>query len=230
MKNKYLGIAALAFSTMLLSGCSKEDLEDLIPHYPKDGDKPGMMTWDVINFEQYDTGFITQAQSAMGTGPVMIMNKRRMKDGGWDTGNFAMVFDTNNPTGDDNDLYTGKGHPDKADLGKALIINMDMNSTPNDNEYGGSMTLDFSKQGGVTVKDITIVDVDAYEDESFVRLYGANHTLLMEKKIPTKGNNSVQVVDLGGTKGVMHLEVVLAGMNNGMPAGSGAIDNIRFAK
>lgn len=191
-------------------------------------DRGDSKSYDVINFEQYSTGFLTQVKSTNGAGLFMVMNKRREMNGTYAEGNFAIIFNTQTPTGDDADLYTGVGKV--ADLGKVLIINQDMNSTPNDNQYGGMINLDFSSMGGATLKDITVVDIDAYENMSYVRLYGHNNKLLLEKKIPTTGNNMVQVVDLGATKGVMRLEVVLDGENSGMPAGSGAIDNIRFSK
>lgn len=226
MRNRYLGIAALAFSSLLFTGCDKEDLTDMFPHMPDD--KGNSKTWDVINFEQYDTGFLTQVKSTNGAGPFMVMNKRREMNGTYSEGNFAMIFNTQTPTGDDADLYTGVGKV--ADLGKVLIINKDMESTPDDNQYGGTMILDFSSMGTVTLKDITVLDIDAYEDKSYVRLYGQNNKMLLEKKLNTTGNNTVQVVDLGATRGVMRLEVVLDGENGGHPAGSGAIDNIKFSK
>lgn len=221
-----MGIAALALSTMLFTGCDKEDLMDMFPHMPDD--KGNSKTWDVINFEQYDTGFLTQVKSTNGAGPFMVMNRGRMMNGTYAEGNVAMIFNTQTPTGDDDDLYTGVGKV--ADLGKVLIINKNMESTPDDNEYGGTMNIDFSTMGGATLKEITVIDIDEYEDMSYVRLYGHNNKMLLEKKIPTTGNNTVQVVDLGDTKGVMRLEVVLDGVNNGMPSGSGAIDNIKFAR
>lgn len=228
MKNKYIGIAALACCSMLFTGCEKE-LDDLLPHLPP-GNGGNPVTWDVVNFEQYETGFITQVQSANGAGPLMVMSTRREADGTLSEGNYSMIFNTNTPTGDDTDLYTGPEHPNRVDLGKVLIINQDMNSTPNDNHYGGIMRVDFSSLGAVTLKDITVLDIDEYEDRSYVRLYGRNNKMLMEKRIPVMGDNSVQVVDLGATKGVMRLEIVLDGESNGMPAGSAAIDNIRFSK
>jgi hypothetical protein len=228
MRNKYIGVAAVAFSSLLFTGCDKEDLKDLFPDLPGDNGNP--KTWDVINFEQYGTGMLTEAQSTNGAGPFLVTGKRRGMDGSYAEGNHAAVFNTHTPTGDDTDLYTGPGHPDGADLGKVLIINQDMESTPNDNEYGGTMSLDFSSVGGVTLKEVTVLDIDGYEDMSYVRLYGQNDKMLLEKRLHNKGNNTVQVVDLGATKGVIRLEVVLDGESNGMPAGSGAIDNILFSK
>lgn len=221
-----MGMAALALSTILFTGCDKEDLMDMFPHLPDDKGEPA--AWDVINFEQYETGFLTQVESTNGAGPYMVMGMRREMGGAYAEGNHAMVFNTQTPTGDDTDLYTGVGKI--ADLGKVLIINQDMESTPNDNQYGGMISLDFSSMGGATLHDITVVDIDAYEDMSYVRLYGHNGKMLLEKKIHPMGNNTVQVVDLGATKGVMRLEVVLDGENGGMPAGSGAVDNIRFSR
>ncbi|GHA76759.1 hypothetical protein [Pontibacter akesuensis] len=226
MKNKYLSVAALALSTFLFVGCDDEDIKDFFPK-PSDGDSKN---WDIINFEMYKTGFLTEVKSSNGTGPIMVNAMRRQSNGTYANGNHAMIFNTHTPTGDDTDLFTGIHHPQGYDLSKVLIINQDMNSTPNDNQYGGTMTLDFSSMGTVTLHELTALDIDKYENMSYVRLYGANNRMLLEKKLMNMGNNSVQVVDLGNTSGVMRLEVTLDGTNNGMPAGSGAIDNIKFMK
>lgn len=227
MKNRYLSVAALALSTFLFVGCDEEDFKDFFPR-PKDGGNT--KNWDVINFEMYKTGFLSEVKSSNGTGPIMVTGKRRQSDGTYAAGNVAMIFNTHTPTGDDTDLYTGIGHPQGFDLSKVLIINQDMNSTPNDNEYGGTLMLDFSSMGSVTLHELTALDIDKYEDMSYVRLYGANGRMLLEKKLIPKGNNSVQVVDLKGTAGVVRLEVTLDGSNGSKPAGSGAIDNIKFMK
>jgi hypothetical protein len=175
---------------------------------------------NVIDFENKSTGFIKSVNTCAGV--VHISNKMRHADGTYVTGNYASVFNTASPTGDDWDLWT-------PDWGNVLIINQDLNPEPNDNPWGGEMTLDFSEIGPVIMTSMKALDFDAYENNSWVYLYDGQDNELYKVKIENLGNMSQQVVDLGNTKGVMKMKVVLDGTNeHGMLAGSGAIDEINF--
>ncbi|WP_162426857.1 T9SS type A sorting domain-containing protein [Pontibacter pudoricolor] len=177
---------------------------------------------NTIDFENSSTGFIKSVNT--GAGVVHISNKMRNADGTYAEGNYASVFNTASPTGDDWDLWT-------PDWGHVLIINQDLNPEPNDNAWGGEMTLDFSAIGPVTMTSMKALDFDAYENNSWVYLYDGQGNELHKVKIENLGNMSQQTVDLGNTKGVMKMKVVLDGINeHGMLAGSGAIDDIMFCK
>jgi hypothetical protein len=173
-----------------------------------------------INFEESETGFVTAAKT--GAGMVNIFNYRRNVDGTYAEENHASIFDTANPTGDDLDLWT-------PDWGHVLIINQDLNPEPNDNPWGGEMTLDFSEIGPVTMTSLKALDFDVYENNSWIYLYDGKGNELYKVQIKSLGNMSQQVVDLGNTKGVMYMRVILDGFNeHHMLAGSGAIDDIKF--
>ncbi len=175
---------------------------------------------NTIDFENSRTGFVTSVNT--GAGVVFISNKMRRADGSYAPENHASIFNTASPTGDDLDLWT-------ADWGNVLIINQDMNPEPNDNPWGGEMTLDFSAVGPVTMSSMKALDFDVYEGNSWVYLYDGAGKELYKAKIENLGNMSQQEVDLGNTKGVMMMKVVLDGLNSaGMLAGSGAIDDIKF--
>jgi hypothetical protein len=175
---------------------------------------------NTIDFENSSTGFIKSVNT--GAGVVHISNKMRNADGTYAEGNYASVFNTASPTGDDWDLWT-------PDWGNVLIINQDRNPEPNDNPWGGEMTMDFSAIGPVTMTSMKALDFDAYENNSWVYLYDGQGNELHKVKIENLGNMSQQTVDLGNTKGVMKMKVVLDGINeHGMLAGSGAIDDIMF--
>jgi hypothetical protein len=227
MGKKLSKIGALCLGALLFFGCEKEnDLESLRVSDKSDAHVPAGC--EIIDFNQYNTGFITQVNSASGMGPIAVYNKARSATGSLTADNRAMIFDTYAPTGDDTDLYTGVGSTNGAMLGKVLIINqIGENTVPNDNQWGGEMSLNFSALGPVTIKSVTVVDIDSYEDNSYIHVYGAGDALLKSVKLSPLGNNTVQIADINQS-GVVKMKVVLAG-NNGF-VGSGAIDNIIFCK
>jgi hypothetical protein len=220
MNKNFIKLFALGFGAITFFGCQEE--EDALIFNDADNKFAHEANCDVINFEQYNTGFRTQVQSAKGIGPIMVMNKARNSSGTIVDENRAMIFDMANPTGDDtDDLF----HPD---LGKGLIINQLNTTIPNDNQWGGFMMLDFSAIGPVDIRRMTVVDIDLYEDESYIRLYNNSGTMIKEHKLIPMGNGSVQIAELNTTN-VMKVEVILAGTvaRNGH-VGSGAIDNIEY--
>ncbi|MBC5774836.1 T9SS type A sorting domain-containing protein [Pontibacter sp. KCTC 32443] len=177
-------------------------------------------TCRTIDFE-HDALGLTFSTFAI-EGDVLIHARKRNQDGTYATGNHAAIFNTLSPTGDDSDLYT-------EDWGNVLIINQDLGDEPNDNPWGGEITLDFSAFGPVTMTSLKALDFDVYEDNSWVYLYDGEGNELYKVQIHSLGNNSKQEIDLGNTKGVMKMKVVLDGFNAaGMLAGSGAIDDIKF--
>jgi len=179
--------------------------------------QPDLVCYE-IDFNQENTGLIETIATDLGE--VGILGRRRMEDGVTDIGNHAAIFDTANPTGDDDDLSTD-------DWGKVLIINRDRTNEPNDNEFGGQLELDFSAFGPVTMTSLRALDIDENEDWSWVVLYDGNDNELYRVQMQPLGNNSQQIVDLGNTPGVMMVRVFLDGTGVDF-VGSGAIDNIRF--
>lgn len=217
MKNKFIKLCALGFGALTFFGCQKE--EDAMMPQGSNAQNAHLENCDAIDFNQYNTGFISEVNSSKGMGPVRVMNMARNSSGEMVEGNRAMIFDMANPTGDDtDDLF----HPS---LGKGLIINHLNTSVPNDNQWGGVMMLDFSAIGPVTINETTVVDIDEYEDASFIRLYDVNGKMVKEHKLKAMGNGSVQIAELY-TSNVMKMEVMLAGSRGSV--GSGAIDDIMF--
>ncbi|MBB6611285.1 hypothetical protein H7F15_09575 [Pontibacter sp. Tf4] len=171
-----------------------------------------------IDFEQDDTGLITSTMTNAGL--VQIVGQRRTPEGPIALGNHAAIFNSEMPTGDDEDLYT-------PDWGKVLIINQDRTNVPNDNQWGGVLELDFSAFGPVTMTSLRALDIDEYEDWSWVVLYDGAGNELYRVQLQPLGNNSKQIVDLGNTEGVMKMRVYLDGTGVDY-VGSGAIDEIKF--
>lgn len=120
----------------------------------------------------------------------------------------AMIFDTNNPTGGDDDLATDN-------LDNVLIISEDGNaSNPDDNATGGSFTFTFDNPA--VIKSLTFLDL---EQPARLFFFDESGALLSEQFVPPNGNNGQSVIELFVT-GTSRFEVQLTG--------EGAIDNLVF--
>ncbi|MEH6644898.1 Ig-like domain-containing protein [Sulfitobacter sp.] len=122
--------------------------------------------------------------------------------------NQAMIFDSNNPTGGDEDLATDN-------LDNVLIISEDGDATdPDDNTTGGAFNFQFDNP--VAIKSLTFLDLEAPARMLF---FGADGSLISEQFVPPTGDNGQTVVQLF-VPGTVRFEVVLQE--------TGAIDNLVF--
>lgn len=122
--------------------------------------------------------------------------------------NQAMIFDTNNPTGEDDDLATDN-------LDNVLIISEDADAAdPDDNTTGGSFNFEFDD--AVAIKSLTFLDTEA---PALLRFFDVNGLLISEQFVPPAGDNGQSVIQLF-VPGTARFEVELQG--------SGAIDNLVF--
>ncbi|HEY4650279.1 MAG TPA: hypothetical protein VIG72_02645 [Pontibacter sp.] len=217
-----LGLATLAFM-----GCeSDNDMGEVNPKIKTQEMVAG--TCDVIDFESAPVEvFISEVYSKTGMGPITVYNKARDSKGVMGTENRGAIYDTRKVTGDDEDLYT-------STWGNVLIIqevgkdpyndpNVERDG-PNDNQWGGEMSLTFPKE--VVLESMNVLDMDVYEDDSWVYLYNGKGEEIFKAKLQPLGNNSRQTVNFGNTAGVRELKVVLAGTSGF--TGSAAIDDIKF--
>lgn len=124
----------------------------------------------------------------------------------------AMIFDSANPTGGDDDLGSDT-------LGGVLIISEDGDSTdPDDNAAGGSICFDFDDV--VRMKSITLKDIEETTGEG-TRLvfYDANGDVIADQFVEPTGDGGEVTLQLF-VPGTARLEVRFAG--------SGAVDNVTF--
>ena len=145
----------------------------------------------------------------------------------------AMIFDSSNPTGGDFDLGSPNsdfggpgvgsggraGQPGQNDtaLGNVLIISEDGDQNdPDDNASGGILIFTFDTPKDVLSVDL--LDVDANEN-SVIRAYRADGTLISSTPMNGLGNNSVKTVMVNATD-VSRLEVQISG--------SGAISGLHL--
>ncbi|HSG99043.1 MAG TPA: hypothetical protein VLB27_03275, partial [candidate division Zixibacteria bacterium] len=120
----------------------------------------------------------------------------------------AMVFDSANATGGDEDLRTD-------DLEKVLIISEDGDATdPDDNSTGG--TVEFSFTYLSTVKSLTFIDL---EEPARMYFYAADGSLIEEQYVPPNGDNGVTQVSIF----VENVDRLVVEMTE-----SGALDNLVF--
>ena len=209
-----------------------------------------MITFD--SFSKDGNGFVNKVTSDMGS-EVMVAAYRRTAASTYDTWNVANVFDSGQswPAGnqiDDiltpNQEFGGGGlgdggktgaYQNDTKLGNLLIINRSDSPSPAyDYNSGGRLTFDFSSLGSVTMKSITILDIDSYEAGSHVALYRSGSSEPYKTvQMNVSGSNGVQELDLGNTTGVVKMVVTLGSEGispNGSLSGSGAIDNIQFCR
>ena len=212
------------------------------------------ITSEKITFDKFvraQNGFLYSVTSDLNSGPILVNAFRRTGNNTYETSSLANIFNSGQtgPVGNQVDDilaphtdFGGWGVGDggkrtssfanDTPLGNMLIINRtNQASQAYDYNSGGKILFDFSSLGTVTLKSVTVLDIDSYEAGSKVVLYGANSLVIKEVLMAVSGNNGKQVLDLGNTKGVSRMEIILgpAGISpNGSLSGSGAIDNIEF--
>jgi hypothetical protein len=202
---------------------------------------------DVIAFEDLEAGArITEVFGSRGSGPIVVQGTNPLLS---KSRNAAVVFDSACPpdsgprdcTGEDIDLGTpnevfggpgvgrGGASSNNTALGKVLIIGEHVEDAnrdglvddPNDAGKGGTLQLDFSALGSVTMHTITFVDLDDPDPAQQVELFrgGVKGSLLAKVPLPVAGNNGVSVVPLN----VPGVDTVVITLTD-----SAAIDNIAF--
>lgn len=143
------------------------------------------------------------AVSVLGTNPRFVENA-------------AMIYDSTNLTGDDEDLF---GFDENKNL---LIISEDLDQTdPDDNKTGGDLALDFTAfgPGEVSIQSLEVFDIDPYESAGTI-VFEKSDGNLVTMGIPITGNHGTATVGVSDGASVTRMTVTLDG--------SGAIDNIRF--
>lgn len=133
----------------------------------------------------------------------------------------AMVFDTENPTGDDFDLATPFTNASGETLnpGNVLIVSEDGDSSdPDDRAAGGEITIDFAQ--AVTFEGFDVFDIDA--PEGFTASFFGPQGVLLAALTNTQaiGNNGFQSFSDLGIMGVTQAVFDFTS--------SGAIDDLRF--
>jgi hypothetical protein len=157
----------------------------------------------VIDFEGLSSGDVIDDQFD----GVTISAQR---DGDADNSeNDAMIFDTDNTTGGDNDLsFNG--------VGNAFIISEDNDSSDaDDNAGGGTLTFDFDVPSEVV--SINVLDVE--EAGGTIDLFDVDGGLINTIDIPAAGDNSQQELIINADN-VSTLNVNLVG--------SGAVDDLTY--
>ena len=121
----------------------------------------------------------------------------------------AMLFDTNNITGEDFDLSA-------SELGKVLIISEDGDSIdPDDNAAAGSISIEFDQLARIT--GVGLLDID--EEGGSITFFDNDSNLLEAVEIENLGDNSFQELAFDVTD-VARMEINLAG--------SGALTGLEF--
>ncbi|MEM7769586.1 MAG: hypothetical protein AAF327_03635 [Cyanobacteria bacterium P01_A01_bin.37] len=115
----------------------------------------------------------------------------------------AMLFDSENPTGGDNDLRT-------SDQGLILIISEDGNSSdPDDEAQGGILRFEWQRPVRVNYA-LGVIDADDNETAGTVMTYSANGRLIDVYEIRGIGNQSFQRIPIND-RNVARMDIELVG-------------------
>ena len=207
---------------------------------PQDFDSDHISRLDVLDFEGPPAGTIASGVTTRhGLGPVLVNGVNPSLG----PTNAAVLFDSSDPTGGDSDLGTpnedfgGPGEGDGGDagspyenrrtLGNLLIVAKDLNDADDDglvddpgdtNDPGARLELDFSAIGPITLKGITVVDVE--NANARLEAFDMLGEEMTEVPFPITGNNGAARIDLGSIQGVGSVVVHLGG--------SAAVDDLVF--
>jgi hypothetical protein len=205
---------------------------------------------EIVDFTRYKRGadgFISYVTSNQSWTPIYVSAYRKEAANTYNTTDVANVFNSGQPTpipdvNQIDDLLTphqnfggggvgagGASGPfvNNMALGSMFIINRTTNPlNAYDSNTGGKMIFDFSRYGHVSLTSITVMDVDAPEAGGKVVLYGYKDQVLKTVMFQVSGDNGKQIVDLGGTNGVVKMAVFFG--SSSATVGSGGVDNIVF--
>jgi hypothetical protein len=246
---KQLFLSAVAACLLIAIGCTKSELSGSesknansseVKNHEQNVASVNSIC-DVIDFSGITHGtVIAQVLSKNQSWPVAVTGFNPEDRPGGE--NAAMVFNSAGPIADDlsKDMGTPNmafGGPGVGDAGASgpfanmvawgnllVIKDFDIAYPKEDDNEGAYTTFDFSSVGPITVKSISVIDVELSENETAeIRLYASKGgTLLNTVSLPSTGQNGVATVDLGNTSGVQY---VVVEMN-----GSMGIDNLQFCK
>lgn len=195
---------------------------------------------DEVHFEGLATGTILGSVSSQGgVGPILVSGFNPSLG----NVNAAVVFDSANPTGGDQDLGTphtdfggpgvgsggqqGSPNENNTALGKILIVDEHLVTgqgglvvDPDDASVAGvTLEFDFSQVGTSTMYSVEYMDVE--DDQSaMLELFDASNNSLGVFPMPGLGNNGVGSVNVQATAGVERVLISLGG--------SGAITGFNF--
>ncbi|MER2996466.1 hypothetical protein [Pontibacter populi] len=212
MKGMNGKLLTLCAASLLFYGCEKE--EDALVS-SRSGNQVMSEECDMITFEG-QSGYRTSVESDGGRTINVAGIARDENDNPVDQ-NRAMIFDSENWTGDDDDLAT-------TDWGNMLIVQqLGDESAPNDNQWGSELRLGFLEP--VTLRSMRVMDIDANEHDSWAFVYVEGEDEPRRIYLEPHGDNVGFTVDFGNIQNVLKLVIWFDGDG---AYGSGAIDNVVF--
>ncbi|WP_205502212.1 hypothetical protein [Rufibacter psychrotolerans] len=252
MRTTLLRTSILFAAAAVLFGCNpeEEELDQLEVTGAATKNTSVSTGCETVTFDKYTRGtdgFVSAVMSDKGSTPILVSAYRRTGNNTYSSSDVPNIFNSAQPTpipdtheiddiltphknyggGGMGDGGAGGTYANNTALGNLMIINRTDNpAEAYDSNDGGKMVFDFSGYGTVTMSSITVMDVDSYEKGGKVVLYGLGNTVLKTVPLQVSGDNGKQIVDLGGTAGVVRMEVYLG--PGSTKRGSGAIDNIVF--
>lgn len=154
----------VSFEERRLGGKEEEDLEEVCAALNFEGIPTGTIVYSVTS------GFGIEGPAIEGEVKIYAVEKN---EDIWTDPNRAMIFNTSNPTGGDDDLETGNAMVPER-LEQMLIISEDFDSTdPDDSAKGGHIEFDFSMFGPAGVVNIDTLLIMDNEEGGNARCFDA---------------------------------------------------------
>lgn len=218
----------LSLVSTLAMSCDQETEADVQPLATTDtknfGTVPGTT---IIQFSE-TTGPLDQVmvvKDSYTSLPVKI-KATEFRNGKAINANAALVYDTNKPDKKNAGYKAVNKGPFR--LGNVLTVGKMQGNSPSINNKGGSIEMDFSSFGTVTMRGLYVVDIDENERGSTLELLDASGRVIYKDELPVTGAYTYQPLVLGGAgvAGVAKLRVTFKTKDG--RGGSGAIDVIQF--
>lgn len=219
---------ALAFVSIFAMSCDQETEAEIRPLAATDtknfGTVPGTT---IIQFSEI-TGLVNQVmvvKDSYTSLPVKI-TASEFRNGKAVNTNAALVYDTNKPDKKNAGYKAVNNGPFR--LGNVLTVGKMQGNSATINDKGGSIEMDFSSFGTVTMRGLYVVDVEENERGSTLELLDAAGRVIYKDELPVTGAYTYQPLVLGGAgvAGVAKLRVTFKTKDG--RGGSGAIDVIQF--
>lgn len=241
MKAKLFKSCFLAAAVSLFYACSPE--EQSVKELDKISSSEKAMISDKLSFDNSNTrdgaGFVATAKSDGGA-IIGVSAFQRFYSG---AANYSLTNPGENSTANRANLFNTSAAPiapsddqdlsNSAESGNALIINHNSKANvPDDWAWGGTMNVDFSSLGTVTLTKMIYLD---NEEGVVINLYGSMNNILYTVNVPARGaagNSNKEEINLNNTANVARLEIIQGTVGSGAtpPKGSGAIDDIEFMR
>jgi hypothetical protein len=225
MKTFSTKIAAVAFASLFLFACDREEDQEFVEPM-KASQEADLVGYDptTCNLVQtFGSGELPRSVSMIEEdGAIMVVKAQRRGHNG------KYLDETEGVLLDPRDPATNLTNPFDAQMLGMFggILTVGDASGQGANQEGGRLILDFSPVGSVTMKTMVITDIAEDEEGSKIELFSHSGQLLELRELPTKGSNEAIIVTFDNVPGVAKAVVTFGAERKNI--GSGAVARLQL--